>query len=142
MRIKQRTTYIITCSNGRKYVGASVNPSKRFADHMSFLKNGYHDSKLMQEDYNTLGRGAFTYATSNLEEAEVVAALKPEYNGTPDGGIHPGFRAHWKDPSLAAKMRKSLSDAANTPEAKQRRRETAKAMWAPGGALYYARKPE
>lgn len=51
---KKGFVYILTLSStGKKYVGFTYNPSRRFEQHTSRLKNNCHENKRMQEDYNS-----------------------------------------------------------------------------------------
>lgn len=54
--------YIITnTENGKKYVGKSYMPSRRFLTHMSNLRRGAHTSSTFQTDFNEYGEGAFIF---------------------------------------------------------------------------------
>ena len=48
-----RMVYVITNDGtGKKYVGSSANPKKRFQSHMSMLRSGNHPVEDFQDDYD------------------------------------------------------------------------------------------
>ena len=48
---------ITNLTNGRVYIGQSKNVYLRRKQHFVALRNGHHENKLMQQDWNTNNRG-------------------------------------------------------------------------------------
>jgi Txe/YoeB family toxin of Txe-Axe toxin-antitoxin module len=59
--------YLITCIPLNKhYVGTSNHVVRRLNAHKSFLKNGCHDNKILQEDYDKYGLSYFLFQKLQL----------------------------------------------------------------------------
>lgn len=54
--------YSITCSDGRRYIGGSVNVRGRWAMHRWDLRRGRHANRKLQEAWTALGEDAFSFA--------------------------------------------------------------------------------
>lgn len=61
---------------GRVYVGRTHNVDFRIQQHMSRLKSGTHQNKLMQMDYDLYGNCSFRYET--LYSAENLTRTRKE----------------------------------------------------------------
>jgi hypothetical protein len=53
--------YKVECSNGRIYVGSSINVHVRLMQHRHALEIERHDIKALQDDWNMLGSSSFTF---------------------------------------------------------------------------------
>lgn len=83
--------------NNKIYIGSTANYDMRKKSHIRSLKGGYHDNRLLQEDFNLYGEDSFKIkqlciANSEEErfkiEASLIGALetyKNGYNLTVDG---------------------------------------------------------
>lgn len=90
--------------NGRIYIGQSVDIAHRFQYHKWFLKNGEHDNKRLQKDFDKYGIKAFNFevlekmpdaSTEELCEAEKrwiekTGSFENGYNMTTGGLGTPG----------------------------------------------------
>ena len=47
--------------NGKRYVGSSINISKRFGEHKTELRGQRHINSYLQKSYNKYGEGSFTF---------------------------------------------------------------------------------
>ena len=53
---KKEYVYVMThLPTGKKYVGRTNNPQRRYAEHMNALTHGTHYNKHLQSDYNKYG---------------------------------------------------------------------------------------
>jgi group I intron endonuclease len=58
-----RGIYVIECiSNGKFYIGSSVNIHKRFIRHQSDLTNNTHPNKHLQNAWNLYGKSSFRFS--------------------------------------------------------------------------------
>lgn len=79
---------IVNTTNGKRYVGSSVDLAKRRAYHRQTLRKQTHCNPYLQNAWNKYGEGAFKFKTffycggESLIELEQMALdeLKPEYN--------------------------------------------------------------
>ena len=60
---------------GRIYIGRSADVESRVKSHLNALRNGTHNSKLMQKDYDEYGEAYFVF---ELDAVEYSAAGKEE----------------------------------------------------------------
>jgi group I intron endonuclease len=81
--------YLITCTaTGERYVGGSVDMSKRINSHLSALRCGSHSNPRMQERYNEHGPDKFVCKYLEKCSPEQVLSveqkwldiIKPEFN--------------------------------------------------------------
>lgn len=84
--------YQIRCTtNGRSYVGVSINVNVRWPGHRSLLKRGMHSCSLLQADWNTYGEAAFElliletlpdgeHQQHNIREKAWIKKIEPAYN--------------------------------------------------------------
>ena len=74
--------------NGKRYIGQSINISKRKSMHFYFLKSNTHINKHLQSSYNKYGKDSFLFEVLLLCDKEtltffeqlLVDGLDPEYN--------------------------------------------------------------
>lgn len=59
---------IVNTYNGKTYVGSSKNIQNRIKNHISTLKNNYHRSKELQDEYNAQNKNGFEFII--IEEVE------------------------------------------------------------------------
>ncbi len=83
--------YLITNNtNGKQYVGSSVDVKRRWDTHKSKLRGGYHTNKHLQSAWNKYGEDAFSFKLLLLcddqylldFEQRCLDQLKPAYNMT------------------------------------------------------------
>lgn len=56
MKRRKEYVYVLThLPTNKKYVGRTVNPQRRYMEHMNALVHGKHYNKHMQADYNKYG---------------------------------------------------------------------------------------
>ena len=74
-------------TNGRTYIGSSINTNRRISQHFSNLKHGRHHSPRLQKDYNLMGESAFEYSFQFVEENKLmdyeryfIDKINPFYN--------------------------------------------------------------
>lgn len=83
--------YKITCkTNGRFYIGRSVNISKRFYQHKNKLKNRDHFNIIMQASYNKYGPDSFVYEVICTCPEEDLNSLEQFY-----------IDKYWENPLLS-----------------------------------------
>lgn len=58
---EKRGLYVITCWNGKHYIGQSKNVRSRLSAHKSLLKRGLHENEQLQQDFNLFGESAFQF---------------------------------------------------------------------------------
>ena len=89
--------YKITCLiNNRVYIGQTVHYKQRISSHKSTLKQGVHDNKFLQKDYNKYGSSNFKYTI--LEECSSSELLEKEtYWINYYGGINSKSTYNMKD---------------------------------------------
>lgn len=78
--------YIKNLSNGKMYIGSSVNLIVRLEIHRSSLRGNYHDNPHLQNSWNKHGEDAFECGvmeiTDNLQgrEQHYIDLVQPKYN--------------------------------------------------------------
>jgi group I intron endonuclease len=87
--------YEIRCeADGRLYIGASINPRVRKAEHFNDLRNNRHHNRFLQRAFNKYGEETFTYkviakftdeAEMWLYEENLIEELSNLYNAMPGG---------------------------------------------------------
>lgn len=112
--ISERGVYAIECLDGRSYIGGSECVSHRWGQHRSALRLGKSKNRPMQEAYNRLGPGAFSFrllesvsAGGDLFEAEqrwMDATQGRLFNSAPRAGSVKGL-IH----SVESRARQSLA---------------------------------
>ncbi|WP_054070262.1 GIY-YIG nuclease family protein [Pseudomonas syringae group genomosp. 3] len=118
---------ITNTTNGRRYIGSSVNLAARIKSHVYRLKNGVGKNRHMQADWDIYGFHSFSarvlvYCSPEhcvAYEQQCFDALQPEYNISPKAGSQLGWsptpehaEAHaqrmlrlWSDPSFREMVR-------------------------------------
>lgn len=102
--IPKRGVYAIECTDGRFYVGGSINIPKRWVAHRSSLRKGDHKNSALQAAWNVLGADAFTFAaleavpTGDILAAEQrhidrLGAFSMGFNLYPTAGSPAGYVA-------------------------------------------------
>jgi group I intron endonuclease len=120
--------YIIRCiSNGRIYVGSSVEPMRRFYLHKRDLLAGNHHSPILQNAWNKYGESKFTfdvvdYASAGdpliaLEQYWIDSNLPILMNCSLIAGSPLGVK---RSPELRKRMSDIKKAAAATPEGKEK----------------------
>ncbi len=88
MKFNSGVYEIVNTFNGERYIGSSVNLSKRRSRHYADLEGGYHGNAHLQRAFDKYGRENFEFRTLLLCDPEncimyeqtCIDALKPEYN--------------------------------------------------------------
>lgn len=62
--------------NNKIYIGSTNNPKRRWGDHRSRLKNGYHENPYLQRAWNKYGEDNFSFEV--LEETTVDMLIERE----------------------------------------------------------------
>ena len=102
--ISKRGVYAIECSDGRFYVGGSVNIPKRWTAHRSSLRKGNHENSALQAAWNELGADGFTFAVleavpkgsitaAEQRHIERLGAFSKGFNLYPTAGSPAGYVA-------------------------------------------------
>ena len=95
---------IINSSNGKCYVGSSIDINRRRLEHFSALSHNRHVNNHLQNAYNKYGKDSFIFEvienleiTDNIKEDLLereqfwIDNLKPEYNILPVAGSNLGY---------------------------------------------------
>lgn len=61
---------ITNISNGKQYIGSTVNYEKRERAHLNGLRGSYHDNRLLQQDFDTYGEDSFVFEIICKTESE------------------------------------------------------------------------
>lgn len=91
---------IVNSVNGKRYIGSSVDLSRRRSRHYAYLKNNRHENAHLQRAFDKYGRENFEFRTLLLCDPEncvmyeqmCIDALKPEYNICPTAGNRLGVK--------------------------------------------------
>lgn len=128
--LSERGVYAIECSDGRSYIGASVNVLHRWGQHRSALRLGKSKNRPMQDAYNRLGAGAFSFkllelvpAGANIFDVEqrwIDAARGRLFNVAPQAGTVKGL-VH----SAESRARQSASQRRRCSDPKESARRSA-----------------
>ena len=103
--------YVIrNTSNGKRYIGQSIDIQRRFREHKSKLKLGKHGNKHLQAAWNKYGGSSFDFSIlllcpmSSLDEQEaaILASSSPEYNKSLE--CHAPMRGRRHTDATRAKM--------------------------------------
>lgn len=81
--------YVITCTaTGWTYVGSSASVRGRLSTHKSWLRNGTHNVRAMQADWETHGEATFTFRLVEVVEvtADRFAAEQAYIDAAREGG--------------------------------------------------------
>lgn len=120
----------------KMYVGSAVNIERRLGKHASMLARGIHPSLRLTGAYRRAGGwGAFETlvleecAPEKLLEREQhwIDTLKPSYNARLVANNNLGLK--WTDEQRVS-VTASMRETSNTPEARERLRQTVAASWA------------
>lgn len=119
--------YAITDGSGRRYIGSSVRPRRRWIQHRCELRNGRHHSPALQAVVNKHGLESLTFEVLENVSADQLQAReqafldreRPELNCIYEAG--PG-RMH-RDPTYRANLKAALKVANQRPEYRRRRQE-------------------
>jgi group I intron endonuclease len=71
--------YRIDCSNGKFYIGSSVNLSKRWVNHKAKLRKGTHANHHLQNTWNLLGQDAFKFSILELCSIENLIEVEQKW---------------------------------------------------------------
>jgi group I intron endonuclease len=139
--------------SGNTYVGSARSFKRRFMQHRTALRGGYHQNKHLQYAWNKYGEAAFVFkitlvcAPEHMQDYEqrLLDGLRPAYNqsrsaysGIPVGGkckpahcakVGVASKKLWATPAYRAQVTAAIQ-AAMTPEERAERTERAKALWA------------
>lgn len=74
--------------NGKTYVGSSMNIYGRWSVHLSMLRNGKHDSAVLQRAWNKYGEDAFEWSVLEFCEPEVVYQREMDWIGQLRSGVN------------------------------------------------------
>lgn len=126
---------IANAENGKKYVGQSVNPTRRMNTHFCKLRKNEHPSMHLQAAFNKYGESAFSRIV--LEECEQEAATEKEdfwiFTLGAEYNKRPATAASNLGLVMSSETRKrqaaSLREACASPEARARLAETSRKGW-------------
>ena len=79
---------LLNTTNGKRYVGSSINIKKRLWEHRANLRHNHHDNQHLQNAWNKYGEKSFDYSILEIcspeqrfsREQFYVNTLHPEYN--------------------------------------------------------------
>ena len=137
--LPRRAVYAITCTDGRAYVGGTINLKARWREHRGKLRRGAHHNGALQDAWAALGERAFEFTVievdppGNLSEAEQrhMDRLRPHlfnhapFAGTQRGIVHtPETRAkvsaanlaRYRDPAERAKLSRAQVERFSDPD--------------------------
>lgn len=90
---------IVNRLTGRRYVGATMNVQRRWAEHRSALRRGVHWTRAFQDDWNTYGSDAFSWEVLQIltdrdqlliaEDLHIHQSEIPPYNTNGRSGTGP-----------------------------------------------------
>jgi len=94
--------FITNIVNGNKYIGSSVNVTRRWHDHVLDLRNNRHNNKHLQAAWNKYGAGSFAFSMLCfcekpqllVKEQEFLENCNPEYNIAKDASAPMLGRRH------------------------------------------------
>lgn len=139
--------------SGKKYIGSARLFRRRFAQHRTALRGGYHQNKHLQAAWNKYGELAFTFSVTVVcspedrqdYEQRLIDGFQPEYNqsksaysGIPVGAtcsdehkLKVGIASvkAWAQPEYRTKVTAAIQQAM-TPEEKAKRSERTRILWA------------
>lgn len=81
MNIIPRTCgiYCITCTNGKIYIGSSINIERRWQHHLAALNRGDHRNHYLQRSWNKYGDGAFFWEVVHTCDEVALVSLEQFY---------------------------------------------------------------
>lgn len=93
---------ITNITNGKQYIGSSVNIPNRWKTHVRQLNNGKHKNSHLQNAWNKYGEDSFVFAEVIevlrdkrlllASEQQYIDALRPQYNVLPVAGSNLGYK--------------------------------------------------
>jgi len=111
--MKPSGVYRIFCTtNGKSYIGSSMNVGKRLRWHRNTLRQSVHQNPYLQNSWNKYGESAFEFRILEMcnesvlrqREKEIMDRVRPEFNCR---GIDP----HQSLTSFSAEARSKMSKA-------------------------------
>ena len=66
-------------SNNKRYIGSTLNVSRRWSQHLHLLRNGKHHSKHLQNAWNKYGEEAFVFECLEYCEPDSLLSLEHDY---------------------------------------------------------------
>lgn len=117
---------IINRINGHRYVGSSINMSKRLGDHFSYLRCGRHDNPRLQRAFNKYGAENFYSKVVELCSEELLEPREQHYldNWKPEYNIakfaYAGMRGRKHSRASRRRMSEALKGRVLTEEHKAR----------------------
>lgn len=101
---------IVNTTNGKSYVGSSINMKKRWSEHRCGLRNNTHHAMVLQRAWNKYGEGAFVFKPLLIcaedmlvfYEQRAFDAVEPAYNATLEAASPSA------DSAVRAKIREAL----------------------------------
>ena len=139
--------------SGKIYIGSARLFKRRFSQHKTCLRGGYHQNSHLQRAWNKYGEDAFLFSISvvcspelmQLYEQKMIDAMSPEYNQSKSAysGIAVGStitdehkakvglasKEAWKNPEYRNKVTESIRRSMTEEECSNRSKRTQK-LWA------------
>lgn len=139
--------------SGKRYIGSARLFRRRFAQHRTALRGGYHQNKHLQAAWASYGEAAFTFSVTLVcrpedmqdYEQRLLDGLNPEYNqsksaysGIPVGGkcseehkqkVGQASASLWAQPDYRAKVTAAIRQSMTSDEKAKRVARTT-ALWA------------
>lgn len=118
-------------TNGKSYVGSSVNMCQRFKNHRTRLLAGTHENSKLQKSWNKHGEKSFRFHVLDyvdykeeliITEQQYIDSLRPEYNILPLARNSLGIkrRQSTKDKISLSKKGKPIGPQTNEHKSKLR----------------------
>ena len=139
---------IINEINGKKYIGSTINKSRRWRDHKRMLKNNCHDNQHLQNAWNKYGSNSFRFSV--IEKIQDVDNLLGRedfyikyinyYNPESLYNIAKDAKASMRGREMSEKTRKKMSESHKGKELSEETKEKLSKLMSGNNNYNYGKK--